>query len=314
MSSSRKYDNVVVFGPTGTVGGLTALEASKRGAKVWLAMRDPSKPIEEIPSDIEKSGKFTRLQSDLTDPASVAKVAQESGAKAAYIYLIHGADIRPSLQALRDNGVEYVVFLSSFNVIGDLRQYSPNDFIPWAHAQVEIALEEVGFPYVTALRPAYFASNFYKNFLDKTAKPPKINYIYEDGIVDLIAPEDIGAVAGAVLVERPQDGKEVIVQCGPQLLTLQEGLAVVKKITGRQDLDTKPTPKEEYIQNLVNKGLPPPLVNYLADGAEQQRRRENLYPSSMYEAAVTVTKKYAGRDPIKFEDYVEQHKADWQAL
>ncbi|KAJ4416798.1 hypothetical protein N0V82_006527 [Gnomoniopsis sp. IMI 355080] len=312
--SSRKYDNVLVFGPTGTVGGITALEASKRGAKVWLAMRDPSKPIEEIPSDVEKSGKFTRVQADLTDPSSIIKVAQESGAKAAYVYLIHGADIRPSLQALRDSGVEYVVFLSSYSVVGDMREISQKDWIPWAHAQVEIALDEIGFPYVTALRPAYFASNYYKNFLDRSVKPPKISYIYGDAISDMITPEDIGAVGGAVLVERPRDGKEVIFQCGPQLLTLEEGLNVIKRITGRDDLDTKPTPKDEYIKNQVDKGFPPPLVNYLADNAEKQRNPETMYLSSMYEAAVAATKKYTGKDPMKFEEYIEKHKAEWQAL
>lgn len=312
--SSRKYDNVIVFGPTGTVGGITALEASKRGAKVWLAMRDPSKPIEEIPSDVEESGKFTRVQADLTDPASITKVVQESGAKAAYVYLIHGANMRPSLQALRDNGVEYVVFLSSYSVMGDIRQITQEDWIPWLHAQVEIALEEVGFPYVTALRPAYFASNYYKNFLDRSVKPPKINYIYGDAVADLITPEDIGAVGGAVLVERPRDGKEEIVQCGPQLLTVEEGLDVIKRITGRDDLDTEPTPKDKFIQAQVAKGLPPPLVKYLADNAEIQRRSEEVYPSSMYEAAVAVTKKYTGKDPMKFEEYIEKHKADWQAL
>ncbi|KAJ4393061.1 hypothetical protein N0V93_002268 [Gnomoniopsis smithogilvyi] len=287
--SSRKYDNVIVFGPTGTVGGITALEASKRGAKVWLAMH-------------------------LTDPASVTKVAQESGAKAAYIYLIHSADMRSSLQALRDGGIEYVVFLSSYTVTGNLRQHTKENWIPWVHAQVEIALEEIGFPHVTALRPAYFASNFYKNYLDRSVKPPKISYIYADAVADLIAPEDIGAVGGAVLVERPQDGKEVIVQCGPQLLTLEQGLELIKKITGRKDLETKPMPKDEYIQDLVDRGLPPPLVHYLADAAEKQRRAQDLYPKSIYEPAVAVTKKYAGKDPMRFEEYIERHKAEWQAV
>lgn len=314
--SPRKYDNVLVFGPTGTVGGITALEASKRGAKVWLAMRDPTKAIEEIPTDIENSGKFARLQADLTDAASVAKAVKESGAKAAYIYLIHGADVRSSLQALRDTGVESVVFLSSFSVIGDTRQILKDDYISWAHAQVEIALEDIGFPYVTALRPAYFASNYFKNFLDKSVKPPKINFIYGDALVDNIAPEDIGAVGGAVLVERPGEGKEVIIQCGPQMLTLNESLELVKKITGREDLDTNPTPKDEYIQKMLAKGLPPFVVNNLAESAEKQRRPEKLYPNldSMYEAAVAVTMKYSGKKPLKFEDYLEKHKAEWQAL
>lgn len=310
--SSRKYDNVIVFGPTGTVGGITALEAGKRGAKVWLAMRDPSKTIGEIPSDVENTGKFTRVQADLTDPASVNKIARESGAKAAYIYLVHGADIRPSLQALRDAGVEYVVFLSSVTVMGDIRRIPQSDYIAWAHAQVEIALEEIRFPNVTALRPAFFASNLHKNFFDRSVSPPRINFIYGDSLVDNIAPEDIGAVGGAVLVERPGDGKEVIVQCGPQWLTLHESCELIKKITGREDIDTKPVPKDEYIQNLLSKGFPLFLVNNLADSAEKQRHPEEMFPKSMHESAIAATKKYAGKDPMKFEEYVEKHNTEWQ--
>lgn len=309
-----RFDNVLVFGPTGTVGGITALEASKRGAKVWLAMRDPSKTIEEIPADIEKSGNFARVQADLTDAASITKAVKESGAKAAYIYLIHGTDISASLQALRDGGVENVVFLSSFTVRGDIRQIPKEEYIPYAHARVEIGLEEQGFPYVTALRPAYFASNYFKNFLDKSVKPPKVSYLYEDGIVDNIAPEDIGAVSGAVLVEPARDGKEEIFQCGPQLLTLGQSLELITKITGREDLDTKPTPRDKHVQNMVGKGMSPVLVNYLADHAEKQRKHDELYTGSLYEAAAASTKKYSGRDPLKFEEYVEKHKGEWQAL
>lgn len=311
---SVKYENVIIFGPTGTVGGITALEASKRGAQVWLAMRDPSKAIEEIPSDVERSGKFTRVQADLTDPASITKVVNESKAKAAYIYLVHGTDLRAALQALRDAGVESVVFLSSFTVTGDIRQIEREKYIPWAHAQVEIALDDIRFPHVIALRPAFFASNYFKNFLDRSVKPPKVTYIHGDAVVDNIAPEDIGAVAGAVLVEPPSDGKEVIFQCGPQLRTLDESLALVKKITGREDVDTSPTSKDDYIQSLVAKGFPLYIADYLANNSAMQRRVEVLYPESMYGPAVAATKKYSGKAPLDFAEYLEKHKADWQTV
>ena len=49
-----KYDNVIIFGPTGAVGTAAAREAGKRGAKVWLAMRDTNK---KIPGLDETSGR-----------------------------------------------------------------------------------------------------------------------------------------------------------------------------------------------------------------------------------------------------------------
>jgi short-subunit dehydrogenase len=71
LTVAVKYDNVIVFGPTGAVGGQLALEASKRDAKVWLAMRSPEKFIEGISKDEEQQGSFERIQADLSDPDSV---------------------------------------------------------------------------------------------------------------------------------------------------------------------------------------------------------------------------------------------------
>lgn len=100
---AANYDNVIIFGPTGAVGRSAALEASKRGAKVWLAMRDTSKQIDQIPPEVEKAGRFTRVQADLTDPASVTKAIEKSGTKAAYLYAVHGSSdhLRGTLRALK---------------------------------------------------------------------------------------------------------------------------------------------------------------------------------------------------------------------
>lgn len=316
--SSRKFDNVIVFGPTGTVGGITALEAHKRGAHVWLAMRDPSKTIPDIPSDVEKSGKFSRVQADLTDPTSVTKAIQESGAKAAYVYLIHGAKdhSRGALQALHDAGVESVVFLSTYYAQQDvdLRSITSDTFIPWAHAQVELAAGEIGFPYFTALRPAQFASNPFKNFLDRTTKPFKALYIYPDATTDNIAPEDIGAVSAAVLVERPHAGTEAIYLAGPEIKTAAQTWELVKKVSGREDIDTTPLSKEDFAQRLAAHRLPPPLIDNLLKNQDDTLDRSYYYEDSVYRPAVENIKKYTGREATKFEDYLEAHKAEWQSL
>lgn len=315
--TSPTYDNVIVFGPTGTVGGLVALEASNRGAKVWLAMRDPSKTIAEIPSDVESSGKFTRIQADLTDPASITQAVKQSEAKAAYVYLVFTQDaLRGSLQAMRDAGIEHVVFLSSYSIRpeDDIRQIPKEAAIPFSHAQVEVAAEEVGFPHFTALRPARFASNYMRNFLDTTTKPPRAQYIYEDTWGDNIVPEDIGAVGGAVLVERPSQGKEIIYLAGPDLSTAGEYLATIKRITGRDDIDTTPSSPEDWVESSIKKGLPPPFVKYLAEVSRKARDREYAMPEAIHREGISNIKKYAGREPTKFAEYIERHKADWVAL
>ncbi|KAK7705585.1 hypothetical protein SLS64_007952 [Diaporthe eres] len=314
---AARYDNVIVFGPTGAVGGSAALEANKRGAKVWLAMRDTSKTIAEIPVDVEKSGKFERVQADLTDPDSVATAVKKSGAKAAYLYLIFGSrdHMRESLQAMKDAGVEYVVFLSSVSVAPgkDLRSFPPELFIGYSHAQVELALEEIGFPYVTALRPASFASNHYNMGLDKSEKPPKANITFETSLVDNIVPGDIGAVGGAVLVERPSDGKEVIFLCGPDHVTLEESWATIKRVSGRNDLDTTPLDAEEWLARM-SRHTPLPLAKELLQTYEKWRDPEAMLPRAEFQQALANIKKFSGREPTKFEDYVEAHKAEWLAV
>lgn len=315
--ATKYYDNVIVFGPTGGVGGSAALEAGKRGAKVWLAMRNTSKAIEEAPADVEKSGKFERVQADLTDPDSVAAAVKKSGAKAAYFYLIFGSEdhMRGSLQAMKDAGVEYVVFLSSVSVAPgkDLSSFSPERFISYSHAQVELALEEIGFPYVTALRPAFFASNHYNMGLDKSEKPLRVNITYEDTLMDNIVPGDIGAVGGAVLVERPSNGKEVIYLCGPELTTLEEIWATIKRVTGRNDIDTTPLDAEEWLARMT-RHTPLPVAKEILHSYERCRDPEGILPKSEFQQAVANIKKFSGREPTKFEDYIEAHKAQWLAV
>lgn len=315
--STRHYDNVIVFGASGAVGSSAALEAEKRGAKVWLATRDTTKPTKTISADTVKSGNFVRIQADASDPASVSKAVAESQAKAAFVYLVQES-MRGTLQALRDGGVENIVFLSSYTVAmypEGLETIPPQEVIPYAHAQAEIAIAEVGFPYVTALRPGRFASNWLRTMLDRAATPPRAIFISPNLPVDNIVPEDIGAVAGATLVERPSDGKEVILLVGPENKTMGECWKLVKKITGREDLDITPLTRQEVLDTLLRRHMPPPLANYIATGLDEKSSTEDDYTQAeWYGKAVSNVKKYAGKDSTKFEDYLETQKSEWQAL
>lgn len=318
---SPKYDNVIVFGPTGQVGGLVALAAHTHGAKVWLAMRDPSKPIPEITSHVETSGNFARIQADLSDADSVAHAIATSSAKAAYLYLIQGnTNPQPAIQALRDGGVEHVVFLSSYSlqVEGEgLRQIPKEDQIPYAHAKVEIAIEEIGFPSFVALRPAQFASNHMRLALNRGLKPPKATVVDESIVGDNIAPEDIGAVGGAVLVNPPQPaqaearGKTTIPLCGPELRTKKEDWEMIKKVTGREDIDATPITGDEFVKNLMGNGVPRAVAEYVLKAQDEMKES---YKEELWREAVRNVERYAGRPAMKFEAYLEKHKAEWQAV
>ena len=48
------FEKVIVFGPTGNIGSITSQTAGKKGAKVYLAMRDPKKTIPGLSQEDEK--------------------------------------------------------------------------------------------------------------------------------------------------------------------------------------------------------------------------------------------------------------------
>lgn len=143
VSSGEK---VLVFGPTGAVGSTAALEAHRRGANVFLAMRDPKKPIKGL----DDSEGYTRIQADLSDPETVTKAIETSGAKTVFVYMIHESkdNMASTFRTMKDAGIQHVVLLSSFTIKGAPEEEANMvNYIPRVHAQTEIALRDSGIPY-----------------------------------------------------------------------------------------------------------------------------------------------------------------------
>jgi NAD(P)-dependent dehydrogenase (short-subunit alcohol dehydrogenase family) len=134
---------VIVFGPTGNIARVASTTAHERGATVYLAMRNPNKPIPGLSQDAESSGRYTRLQADLHQPDTVAAAVKASGAKRAFIYVAHGSKdhMNATLLALKDSGITFVVFLGSFTVTDPASEMDASDPIAYVHAQVEVNLE-----------------------------------------------------------------------------------------------------------------------------------------------------------------------------
>jgi NAD(P)-dependent dehydrogenase (short-subunit alcohol dehydrogenase family) len=108
---------VIVFGPTGAVGGAAAIEAHRRGKTVYLAMRDPKKDLKDIhESDGEE--RYHRIQADLSQPDTVKQAVITSGATTAFVYAIfYDTDsMRSTFAAFKEAGINHVIFLSSFTV------------------------------------------------------------------------------------------------------------------------------------------------------------------------------------------------------
>ena len=95
----------IIFGPTGAVGSAAARTASQLGAPVVLAMRDTSKSIPGISPSTLASSQFQRVYADLTKPESVFNAVRTTQAARAFIYVAHGSDMRSTITALKDAGV-----------------------------------------------------------------------------------------------------------------------------------------------------------------------------------------------------------------
>ncbi|KAF2762596.1 NAD(P)-binding protein [Pseudovirgaria hyperparasitica] len=304
-----KYDNVIVFGPTGAVGRAVSQEAAKRGAKVTLAMRDPSK---KIPGLDEQQGKFERIKADLGDVASVESAIRQSGAKAAFFYQIHGTGdgMRSVIETMKTAGVEYVVFLSSFTIFPeeDPHDVSRERLIPYLHASIEATIDDLGLA-STMLRPGAFAYNIFHQDVDRSSDVWKAEIPESDRKADCIVPKDIGRVGGAVLVDRPAEGqKEIVYLYGPALLTREDMIATIGKVSGKQ-ISTTVQSTDDHIKSMVARGLPEIAAKYLCK-ADNGQLHDRYYADGRHEEGWENIKKYSGYEPTSFETFVDEYLAE----
>ncbi|KAF6813205.1 NmrA-like family protein [Colletotrichum sojae] len=274
MSSTTP--TVIVFGASGAVGRAAAIEAESRGARVFLAMRNTAKPIPGLSSEVEEKGNFKRIQADLSDTDSIRKAAAESGATSAFNYVVHMAPdaMRGAFAAMKEGGIKRVVFLSSFTVCPDAE---------------------------TAVANGGAIANIRGEVAD--AKNGEIHLLRPEGKSDYIAPEDIGSVAGARLVEQTTE-PEIIHLCGPKLLSQRETWEIVSKELGHE-IKIKELSEEEF---LGRHNLPRPLAQSLADYWLNDAIGQ--YPEERVKEASGNILKYTGRQPIEFADWIKAHKSE----
>ncbi|GAB1312602.1 Putative oxidoreductase YesF [Madurella fahalii] len=297
--------NVIVFGPTGAVGSATALTAQEAGAKVTLAMRDVNKPIPNLPA----IGNFTRVQADLTDPASIRAAVTSSAAKHAFIYITFGAQdhMRSSIEALKSAGIEFVVFLSSIGVQGDIRAITPTDFIVWTHAQVEVALDDVFGPggYV-AVRPAYFASNLLL-YARAVAKGEMVRMSYPEGKFDYIAPADIGRVCGSLLVKGAnglEKGRTSVPLAGPQLIPQREAIEAIGKAVGKRvEVENFEDDEDAVRFIMANMSIPEPGARQLVRNLKEVSEGRGFFAEGLYKEAAGNIRKYGGREATTIQEW-----------
>ncbi|EMD60048.1 hypothetical protein GGP41_009456 [Bipolaris sorokiniana] len=303
--------SVIIFGPTGQVGSAAARTAEDLGAKVWLAMRDTSKSIPGLTTESEAAGDFHRIQADLRNPRTVSQAIRTSAAKRAFIYLIHHEyeHLHDAIIAMKNEGVDFIVFLSSFTIYTNqaLRAISPFDLLPFVHAQVEASLEELLGPenYV-AVRPGCFATNLL-SAKDGIATN-NVKLYGAEFEQDNIVPSDIGSVIGNIIVSGSK-GRKIVYLYGPEVLSLRNSIRKIGSVLQKDLKITTLSPEEGY-QKYAKCGMPPSFAEYMAKTLGTKgpdKGNGERFPH--YEEGVRNVALYTGRPPMRLEEWVRQNKA-----
>ncbi|KPI38139.1 uncharacterized protein AB675_1056 [Cyphellophora attinorum] len=294
----------LIFGATGAVARHCAKEALRHdNVSLTLALRDPNKPIPDLPSSLP------RVQADLTDPTSLRSAVQASGATSAFIYAQgrhrDKEQMKASIAALADAGVTHIVLLSSWTIyplsIDDAYAQGDEHAIPAKHAAAEIALREVKERYpdlrYAAVRPLYFATNVLFEDLSRG----EVNVLNPAGGWDYISSEDIGTVCGRLLV----DGVEGVVPIvGPRILSQSEAWGIIGRVLGKE-IRVKDVTEKEFL-----KGSEEPMMKSLA--RNRHRSDEEKYPTDLVSEARANMRRYVGSEGMGFEEWATRHKGEFK--
>ncbi|KAH8651593.1 hypothetical protein BGZ60DRAFT_388235 [Tricladium varicosporioides] len=303
----------IIFGPTGQVGSVAARIAHERGSDIVLAMRDTTKSIPGLSATDEQSGRYERIQADLTDPASIEEALNKTKAKHAFLYLMFGSPDhqRASIEALKKGGVEFVVFLSSGGLPdGDLKDVPQGDFIIWSHAQVEMNLYDVfGVSGYVSVRPKYFATN------SLAWKPMiaagEVRVLHPEVKWDWIAPVDVGRVCGVLLADGFEvvGGKNWVRLSGLQLLSQKEGVEIIGKALGKE-IKVVGVDEEEYEEALIKfahmqASTAKSLIKILNG---RLKGDDGMYDEEVLKEEAENFIKFGGKKPASFEEWVAENK------
>ncbi|KAK5114262.1 hypothetical protein LTR62_002513 [Meristemomyces frigidus] len=300
--------SVIIFGPTGNIASVAALTAAEHGAKVFLAMRDASKTIRGLTPEHEKSGKFERVQADMSKPETVAEAVRKTGAKRAFIYLAHGTPDhqKASIEALKSNGIDFVVFLSSSTIHKDPREIPAKEIIPFMHAQVEINLDDIfGAANFVSVRPGAFATNIARYKAD-IAKGECVAFGHKFRM-DGVTPVDMGQVAGTILATGPKNGQHIVYVYGPKIMEQGEAIQAAGRVLGKEvklgDLGA-----EQALEQLTAMFHSKPLAEYMVGGYSEDPTENMKKRLQHYEEGVGNVELYTGRPATRFEDWVRANQ------
>lgn len=218
-----------VFGATGHTGGVVARELAKQGKQVRAFVRDAHKgePLKRAGAEL--------VSVDLLEPTRVRRHLE--GVAGAYVMLpprVDSADLLETARvlsdalavAIRDARVPHVVFLSSVGA------HLPDGTGPILSNRYGEQAFARATPALSALRPPYFMENW-AEALHGLGQGKLNSMLALDHAIPMIATEDIGRAAAALLVEGAR-GHQVIELSGPRDLSPRDVARALSSLLGRE--------------------------------------------------------------------------------
>jgi uncharacterized protein YbjT (DUF2867 family) len=218
-----------VFGATGHTGGVVARALLQHGKEVRAFVRDAGKG-----ESLRAAGAQLSVV-DLLDRTKVSELLR--GVAGAYVMLpprVDSEDLLASARALCDAlagalaeaGVPHVVFLSSVGA------HLPDKTGPILSNRYGEQVLRQATPALSALRPPYFMENW-AEALAGLSEGRLASLLALDHVIPMIATEDIGRAAAALLLEGPR-GHQVIELSGPRDYSPRDVARVLSTLLGRE--------------------------------------------------------------------------------
>ncbi len=276
----------LITGATGNVGRQLVEQLLAQGKKVRAFTRDKAKAARWGDRVEVAIGDFSR-------PETVRQAA--AGVEG--VFLMNGASpderFDEVVKALKQASVPRTAFMSS--LAGD--EFA----IGKLHRKQEAALADAGIPHVV-LRPGMFMTNFYQ--WASTVKSDGVVYNpMGSGRSAPIAPEDIAAVAAAVLVDGKSEAKPLELT-GGELSSAAEQVEALSKVLGRQ-LRCVDVPTAVAVKNMIQHGLSPAMASTAGESLEVVRNGRATYKTETVERVL-------GRAPMTVEEWFRRNISVFQ--
>jgi uncharacterized protein YbjT (DUF2867 family) len=237
---------VLVTGARGRVGRSVMEALLAENVLVRASSRDPEKF--RAPLGVEVAA------ADLSEPDTMARALE--GVNAVFLYA-QGKKLPELMAAMKQAGVEYVVFLSTIDATNE-HDYAQGN--RRRHVEVEEAIAEAGFQY-TFLRPGAFATNALRFWRQSIVAEGVVRIPFPEAQQAPIDERDIAAVAVRALVSRKLDG-QALVLTGPESLAQRKQVECISTVVGRPiRLETI---TEDEARAWLGEIIPPAYVNLLA--------------------------------------------------